>query len=1254
MESDSSEGYQKEAKHRRMRSKAVERRLSKKSSSKDRHGKIYPDTFGDHTVRAVTPETPPTTSSSAAAADTASSFSPTSPSSHSTHRSKLPHRRREHSASMSNTDEETTLEGRRRRNRARTHDGEETLLESSPNSFISKTRLRLGSITTSGSYAQKIQEDSVGSIGFPSIIQSPTLPGQKETRQRLATIPARISSPPAQASNNPRTFGGAQGGLMDPDTGKISSLMKITSGRMAGILFFRSSCSAPWASGYCAINVASGSLIFQPNVRNPAQARHLISDLRGCSVRTLYDAEAQGTYLKVSTASSELAVQLRPAVPETFDSWLAALLCWQPILPSNGEETTMAPSISSSIEPRRTGRRKASESTIQGSLSIIKMGKSLMWNGSRSIDRPRSAAQKRVSSYKQGPAVSSPWQQVNCTLHENGLLRLAAESDARPLSSIHLSQLSRYAVQQLDASVLDEDFCIAIHPQYAASSDLLPQSQSVILSFESRISFEVWFVLLRAFTVPELHDPEQPRRLPTSDRTAVGSTPRTSLHAGMFRVERSLLLRLIDARFRDPADARGAPETTRGTSSGPSPQDNIYAEILLDDLPKARTAVKPEIASAIWGESFHFTDLPNIPSDVTVLVKVQDPAEREWTMTSHGSYDLSQSDNSPAMISGHIEVSSHDKIYGKIKAPLRVSSHGQAAEKRWPIIDNRNVQVGDMLLRIQPTETLVLMTNDYTPLSHLLHNFPNNLTIQIAQMLHSELVPLSEILVDIFQVSGGVSDWLMYLVEDEIDGIGRELPFRRTRYSNRVQSNDSNEGGEHREILLRDLGRSATVEANLLFRGNSLLTKAFDAHMRRLGTDYLQETIGDRLRDIAESNPDCEVDPSKVRSQNNLDRNWRNLIALTSSIWNAISTSASRCPLELRLLFRHVQACAHDRYGDWIRSVKYSSVSGFLFLRFFCPAILNPKLFNLIKGKFVFITCFGSRRLTIHALDHPKARARRTFTLIAKSLQGLANMTTFGNKEPWMDPMNIFIGSSKAEFRNFIDQICSVPLKAATKAVSPSYATPIQMLGRLPATSREGFPSLPYLIDSAQRYANLVSLWLDHFPADHFENEAPDQHLRDFHDSCLEIQQRTGDAMNSPGSQHVSGGRLDRNKDLTVGEESTHLVTEFNGIPTRPSKPLTGTTAGSNGLRRANHTRNASFLDSPSPLDRQEAVGPADDDTTSSPGSIAFDQTRLPSSRLNMNDVQGSSTNSKSSSTISFHRPLMPRSRTSHGSQDAS
>jgi hypothetical protein len=244
-----------------------------------------------------------------------------------------------------------------------------------------------------------------------------------------------------------------------------------------------------------------------------------------------------------------------------------------------------------------------------------------------------------------------------------------------------------------------------------------------------------------------------------------------------------------------------------------------------------------------------------------------------------------------------------------------------------------------------------------------------------------------------------------------------------------------------------------------------------------------------------------------------------------------------------------------------------------------------------------------------------------------------------------MDPMNIFIGSSKAEFRDFIDQICSVPLKAPTKAVSPSYATPIQILGRLPATSREGFPSLPYLIDSAQRFANLVSLWLDHFPANHFENKDVEQPLRDFHDACVEIQQRTNDAVQLASGQYGSDRRFNQNNDMTLRDDV------IDPTPTRLSRPSTRITSGTNGLR-PNHTRNGSFLDSPTPLDRQE-VDPADDEKALSPTSTTFDQSRLPLSRLTMNETQGSS-NSKSSSTISFRRPSILRDRPSHGSQDTS
>ncbi len=78
-----------------------------------------------------------------------------------------------------------------------------------------------------------------------------------------------------------------------------------------------------------------------------------------------------------------------------------------------------------------------------------------------------------------------------------------------------------------------------------------------------------------------------------------------------------------------------------------------------------------------------------------------------------------------------------------------------------------------------------------------------------------------------------------------------------------------------------------------------------------------------------------------------------------------------------------------------------------------------------------------------------------------------------------MEPMNAFLTSHRQEFKVYIDDICSISTDHRTSTIPPSYATPITILGRLPGTSREGFPSLPYLIDQARECAGLVDAWLD-------------------------------------------------------------------------------------------------------------------------------------------------------------------------------
>ena len=721
---------------------------------------------------------------------------------------------------------------------------------------------------------------------------------------------------------------------------------------MHGILSFRPSGSTSWTTGYCAINVASGSLICQVK-GEVTSAKTLIPDLRGCNVRSFVDAENGTSCLNVSSASSRLGMHLKPQVPETFDSWLAALLCWQPIRPKGSQNKMAKPQSTVMVE--RKERRRVSESNTQRNAAIIKVGKMLLWETYPGVGSGAVATStRRGSAFRFQPALSSNWQRVSCTLHENGTFKLLAESDAQLIHSIQLSQLSRCAIQQLDASVLGEDFCIALYPQYTVLSASQMQLRPMFLCLESRVLYEVWFVLLRAFTVPELYGPQQPVESEDEGSSESQSMNTTPPARGMFRVERTLSLRLTEATINNlQSSSPQGKRLVRGETEGFT--GDFYAEICLDGEVRGRTAIKLNTSKPFWREDFTFTDLPPVLSSASVLIKAKNSSEKEWTMVAKGTYSLNteESGSSPVTsnVNANIEVAMHDPNCGKVELMLDDLETGKDIDQRWPVFDGNNHNVGELLMKVRLDETIVLMTEDYAEMSSLLHIFSNNLTVRIAKEINTDLRQLSEILLDIFQVSGRVSEWIMALVEDEIDGSYRENASNRLRYSGRMYSNESYESGPERELVLRDLGKTAATEANLLFRGNTLLTRAFDAHMRRLGKDYLVETIGERLREIDEGNIECEVDPNRVTSPQEQSRNWRTLNSLTMSMWKAISASASRCPAELRILFRHVRSCAEDRYGDFLRTVSYSSVSGFLFLRLFCPAILNPKLFGLLKSK---------------------------------------------------------------------------------------------------------------------------------------------------------------------------------------------------------------------------------------------------------------------------------------------------------------
>jgi len=88
---------------------------------------------------------------------------------------------------------------------------------------------------------------------------------------------------------------------------------------------------------------------------------------------------------------------------------------------------------------------------------------------------------------------------------------------------------------------------------------------------------------------------------------------------------------------------------------------------------------------------------------------------------------------------------------------------------------------------------------------------------------------------------------------------------------------------------------------------------------------------------------------------------------------------------------------------------KFTAVGAFIFLRFFCPAIVAPDAEGLI-------------------ISAPSKEMRRGLLLIAKVVQNLANNVLFGAKEPYMFPLNDFLTQNIYRVTTFLREISvSIP-----------------------------------------------------------------------------------------------------------------------------------------------------------------------------------------------------------------------------------
>lgn len=869
--------------------------------------------------------------------------------------------------------------------RPRTRTLDERRREHSPLDTEAQSRQRVGSVNVHGAEYLASVPASTSPPSAPSMtsFSSPVQAVDETAARRSAS---RASSSAAESTKS------SQSGNR-----KIWYLMNTLRGRMTGHVSLRRDWDSPWSQLFCYIKEETGKLGYESGEEKTN--RTLVRSLKGCTVRP--HAEGETLYLEVTMPQSDTKLHLKLLTQPDFDSWFAALLWWQqqepgakhtsPRPPSSIDGASIRPELPPRTSSARGQRDRADSSKSDRRKSVIsskeapviKIGKMIYWDtnigysnapGSGAVGQP---ATGRPQAYRVQSYGSRRWKRISGQLRENGELKLHSDADNSLISVVQLSQLSRCAIQRLDPSVLENEFCIAIYPQYTSNSTNNQPGfiRPIFLSLENRVLFEVWFVLLRAFTIPQLYGPPRAASATGNDTDNEEGSGNQDLEnmlatttTDMFRMERTMMIKIVEAKMF-PTPTNTATQDTGfsgGHSRGAQLANNkpelhgYYAEVLLDNETRAKTVVKFDGLTPLWSENFEFLDLPPVLSSASVVIKRRPPTnahsrEKQESRLIHEAYGLTDDQH------GGYSGLTFDVVCGKVEIVLQELEEEKEVEKWWPIVNMYNQRVGEVLIKTRIDEGVILMQRDYRSLSELLHRFTNGLTLQIAQMVPGELKRVSDSLLNIFQVSGKVSDWISALVEEEIDGIHKETPISKLRYSRRIGSDASHDllgtgsANTDRELIVRDLNKNATLEANLLFRGNTLLTKSLDTHMRRVGKDYLEESLGAKIREINEKDPDCEVDPSRVATPQQIDANWKRLLMITQDVWKSIVAAKSRCPIELRVIFRHIRACAEDRYGDFLRSVCYSSVSGFLFLRFFCPAVLNPKLFGLLSGMYHLI-----------------------------------------------------------------------------------------------------------------------------------------------------------------------------------------------------------------------------------------------------------------------------------------------------------